>query len=82
MDKMKTHCINNYPLYNLLGSSVSRFGHACNLLIQGFDGEEVSDRNLAKSIGCSKNFRGPDCLDTKEKVRSRNTYVCFQDPGG
>ena len=41
----------------------------------GFDGEEVSDRNLAKSIGCSKNFRGPDCLDTKEKVRSQNTYM-------
>jgi len=40
-------------------------------LCKGFDGEEVSDRNLAKSIGCSKNFRGPDCLDTKEKVEIR-----------
>ena len=35
---------------------------------RGVEMEEVSARQLAKSIGCGKNFRGKEELDTKEKV--------------
>ena len=35
---------------------------------RGFDHEPVSARQLPKSIGCSKNFTGKNCLDTREKV--------------
>jgi len=40
-------------------------------LAKGYDGESVTERELAKSIGCGKNFRGPDILDTKAKVELR-----------
>lgn len=36
---------------------------------RGIEREPVSARQLAKSIGCSKNFRGKEALDTREKVR-------------
>ncbi|XP_076463928.1 DNA polymerase eta-like [Babylonia areolata] len=36
---------------------------------QGLEYEAVSSRQLAKSIGCSKMFRGKEKLDTKEKVK-------------
>ncbi|XP_065944536.1 DNA polymerase eta-like isoform X2 [Magallana gigas] len=36
---------------------------------RGIEHEPVSARQLAKSIGCSKNFPGKTCLDTKEKVK-------------
>ena len=35
---------------------------------RGLEFEAVSSRQLAKSVGCSKNFRGKEKLDTKEKV--------------
>ena len=35
---------------------------------RGFDHDPVSARQLPKSIGCSKNFTGKNCLDTREKV--------------
>ncbi|XP_021363303.1 DNA polymerase eta-like, partial [Mizuhopecten yessoensis] len=35
---------------------------------RGIEREPVSARQLAKSIGCSKNFRGKEALDTREKV--------------
>ena len=38
-------------------------------LARGFDSESVADRHLPKSIGCSKNFRGPEVLRTRQKVR-------------
>ncbi|KAF0304390.1 DNA polymerase eta [Amphibalanus amphitrite] len=38
-------------------------------LARGFDSELVADRHLPKSIGCSKNFRGPEVLRTRQKVR-------------
>ncbi|GFN97064.1 DNA polymerase eta-like [Plakobranchus ocellatus] len=36
---------------------------------RGIESESVSTRELPKSIGCSKNFRGKDILDTREKVK-------------
>lgn len=37
-------------------------------MCRGFDHEPVSARQLPKSVGCSKNFTGKNCLDTREKV--------------
>ncbi|GFS13089.1 DNA polymerase eta [Elysia marginata] len=36
---------------------------------RGIESECVNTRELPKSIGCSKNFRGKEILDTKEKVK-------------
>ncbi|XP_050406502.1 DNA polymerase eta isoform X1 [Patella vulgata] len=36
---------------------------------RGFDHELVSARQLAKSIGCGKNFTGKECLNTRKKVK-------------
>ncbi|WAR14562.1 POLH-like protein [Mya arenaria] len=36
-------------------------------MCRGFDNEPVSARQLPKSVGCSKNFTGKNCLDTREK---------------
>ncbi|KAH3851921.1 hypothetical protein DPMN_094408, partial [Dreissena polymorpha] len=36
---------------------------------RGFDSEPVSARQLPKSIGCSKNFTGKNCLNTRDKVK-------------
>jgi len=41
------------------------------LLFKGRDGEVVKERELPKSIGCGKNFRGREMLNTKEKVKLR-----------
>lgn len=35
---------------------------------RGLEYEPVKERDLPKSIGCSKNFLGPKMLDTREKV--------------
>ena len=37
---------------------------------RGIDNEPVVARELAMSIGCSKNFLGSEQLDTKSKVRA------------
>ena len=54
-------------------------------LARGYDDEPVTLRPLPKSIGCSKNFRGPEALTTKEKVElavsvvlSRSEFVGFR----
>jgi len=41
------------------------------LLFKGRDGEVVKERELPKSIGCGKNFRGREMLNTREKVKLR-----------
>ena len=38
-------------------------------LSRGIDHEEVRERDLPKSIGCGKNFRGPEIIDTRDKVQ-------------
>ena len=35
---------------------------------RGIDNEKVKERHLAESVGCSKNFTGGNCLDTRTKV--------------
>ncbi len=45
-------------------------------MAKGIDEEEVQERNLPKSIGCGKNFRGPEILDTREKVEKWMNSLC------
>merc|ERR1719376_984287 len=41
----------------------------------GKDGEVVKERELAKSIGCCKNFRGKEKLMTRQKVEEKVTKL-------
>ncbi|XP_064622676.1 DNA polymerase eta-like [Lineus longissimus] len=43
---------------------------------RGIENEPVSARQLPKSIGCSKNFRGKTALDTKDKVKHWLGELC------
>ncbi|XP_063850453.1 serine/threonine-protein kinase pakA-like [Scylla paramamosain] len=43
--------------------------HWLHSLGRGIDTEAVTSRQLAKSIGCGKNFQGRETLDTPDKVR-------------
>ena len=43
---------------------------------RGIEHEDVKERDLAKSIGCGKNFRGPEILDTRAKVESWMSNLC------
>ena len=45
-------------------------------IAKGIDHEEVKERDLPKSIGCGKNFRGPEMLDTREKVEKWMGTLC------
>jgi len=47
-------------------------------LARGIDHEEVQERELPKSIGCSKNFRGPEMLDTRDKVEHWIGNLCSE----
>jgi len=47
-------------------------------LARGLDYEEVQERELPKSIGCSKNFRGKEMLDTRSKVEHWMTNLCTE----
>ncbi|XP_037080616.1 DNA polymerase eta-like [Pollicipes pollicipes] len=47
-------------------------------LARGFDSEPVADRHLPKSIGCSKNFRGPEVLRTRAKVKHWLTQLASE----
>lgn len=51
------------------------FSHWIYELCRGIEQEAVSARQLPKSIGCSKNFQGKTCLDTKEKVIVHVLYM-------
>ena len=45
-------------------------------MARGLDHEPVKERDLPKSIGCGKNFRGPEILDTKKKVEHWMSQLC------
>ena len=45
-------------------------------LARGVEHEEVKERDLPKSIGCSKMFRGPEILDTKAKMEYWMGQLC------
>ncbi|XP_039255290.2 DNA polymerase eta-like [Styela clava] len=51
---------------------VEEFGHKnaywLHEVCQGIDPEPVKERHVAQSIGCGRNFNGPEMLNTKEKV--------------
>ncbi|CAG2219563.1 POLH [Mytilus edulis] len=58
-----------FPLTELQSNFGDKTGHWIYELCRGIEQEAVSARQLPKSIGCSKNFQGKTCLDTKEKVQ-------------
>ena len=43
---------------------------------RGIDTEDVKDRDLPKSIGCGKNFRGPEILSSRQKVEYWMKQLC------
>ena len=45
------------------------------LLAQGRDGEVVKERELPKSIGCGKNFRGKEKLESVSRVEEKLTNL-------
>ena len=47
-------------------------------IARGLDKEPVKERDLPKSIGCGKNFRGPEILDTKEKIENWMESLCTE----
>lgn len=49
-------------------SLFSAFSHWLFNLGKGVDTEQVTSRQLPKSIGCGKNFQGREALNTQEKV--------------
>jgi nucleotidyltransferase/DNA polymerase involved in DNA repair len=51
------------------------YSHWIYEVCRGIDHEPVSARQLPKSIGCSKNFPGKTCLDTKEKVFCIHSFI-------
>merc|ERR1712013_518154 len=52
------------------------------LLCQGQDGEDVKERELPKSIGCGKNFRGPEILDSERAQMMQEWLEEIQEEGG
>ncbi|XP_052105521.1 DNA polymerase eta-like [Mytilus californianus] len=58
-----------FPLTELQNNFGDKTGHWIYEVCRGIEQEQVSARQLPKSIGCSKNFQGKTCLDTKEKVQ-------------
>ena len=49
----------------------SKTAHWLFMLSRGKDGEVVKERELPKSIGCGKNFRGKEKLDTRSRVEEK-----------
>lgn len=45
-------------------------------MAKGIDHEEVQERDLPKSIGCGKNFRGPEMLDSRTKIDKWMANLC------
>ena len=56
-------CLNNFKSKNNYNSNW--LYEVC----RGIDHEKVKERHLAESVGCSKNFTGANCLDTRTKVK-------------
>ena len=62
-------------LANIGAKFEARTAHWLHLLAQGKDGEVVKERELAKSIGCGKNFRGKEKLESRQKVEEKVTNL-------
>ncbi|CAG7833993.1 unnamed protein product [Allacma fusca] len=60
----------NFELKQLVDSFGEERGQWLYNLARGFDDEPVILRQLPKSIGCSKNFLGPETLTTKDKTQN------------
>ena len=49
----------------------AKTAHWLYMLARGKDGEVVKERELPKSIGCGKNFRGKEKLETRQRVEEK-----------
>ncbi|KAF8795998.1 DNA polymerase eta-like [Argiope bruennichi] len=58
----------NLPKTQFINGFGDKTGNWLYNVSRGIENEPVTPRQLPKSIGCGKNFRGKSCLDTKEKV--------------
>ncbi|XP_069982500.1 DNA polymerase eta isoform X2 [Penaeus vannamei] len=56
-------------LQQLIGRYDNKTAHWLFKLGKGVDTEQVTSRQLPKSIGCGKNFQGKEALNTQEKVQ-------------
>ncbi|XP_047471761.1 DNA polymerase eta-like [Penaeus chinensis] len=56
-------------LQQLIGRYDNKTAHWLFNLGKGVDAEQVTSRQLPKSIGCGKNFQGREALNTQEKVQ-------------
>ena len=57
------------PMSNLKQAFDDKTANWLHNIARGLEFEPVRERELPKSIGCSKNFLGPKMLDTREKVQ-------------
>ncbi|TRY62599.1 hypothetical protein TCAL_10989 [Tigriopus californicus] len=57
-----------HSISELKGSFEEKTAQWLYNISRGLEYEPVKERDLPKSIGCSKNFLGPKMLDTREKV--------------
>ena len=61
---------------NTIGAKFeAKTAHWLYMLARGKDGEVVKERELAKSIGCGKNFRGKEKLVTRQRVEEKVTNL-------
>ncbi|XP_061172523.1 DNA polymerase eta-like [Saccostrea echinata] len=67
IEKMGELC--QFELHTLQQNFGDKTGAWLYEVCRGVEHEPVSARQLPKSIGCSKNFPGKTCLDTKDKVK-------------
>ena len=63
------------PRSTLESKFEAKTAHWLQLLARGRDGEVVKERELPKSIGCGKNFRGKEKLETVPRVEEKLTNL-------
>ena len=59
------------PLIAIGAKFEAKTAHWLYMLGRGRDGEVVKERELPKSIGCGKNFRGKEKLATRQRVEEK-----------
>lgn len=60
--------VGQIPIHNLVDAFGHKSAYWLHEVCQGIDHEPVKERHVAQSIGCGRNFNGPEMLNTKEKV--------------
>ena len=63
--------LSQLSLTDLQAKFEAKTAHWLYNMAKGKDGEVVKERELPKSIGCGKNFRGKEKLDTRKKLEEK-----------